>query len=205
MKPQYISQETIDGLCQLRADMEDLETQVVDTGEAHGMSFLDGYFVAFEYACKGALRDFFEDCRPEHRLRLGVTIEDLMEERGTFLILMTLEGHGVGIWDGDWDRFFSHPREGIPALQDHLEVTLGTFADCTGGGILSEQIRYSAYISLDLPCHESHAKALERENKELHKRNRELETENETLKQQRDKAFALGQQTSVFSEHIWED
>jgi hypothetical protein len=31
---------------------------------------------------------------------------DMMQANGGYLVFMTLEGHGVGIWDGSWDQFY---------------------------------------------------------------------------------------------------
>lgn len=49
---------------------------------------------------------------------------DLWNDEGPYLIYMTLAGHGVGIWDGSWDKYFFNPGKDIPKLQKFLEGDL---------------------------------------------------------------------------------
>lgn len=71
--------------------------------------------------------------------------EELMDEEGGYLVLMTLMGEGVGIWDGRWDHFFSDERKEIKALQQHLERRLGKYADDSGGGVLPQAFEEAAF------------------------------------------------------------
>ncbi len=71
--------------------------------------------------------------------------QELMDDEGAYLVLMTLMGHGVGIWDGSWDHFFADERKEIKPLQAHLEKRLGKWADDTGGGILPQAFEEAAF------------------------------------------------------------
>jgi len=71
----------------------------------------------------GKLKDEYDD-------------SDLYDEKGSYLVYMTLAGHGVGIWDGDWDHFFVDDSD-IKDLQRFLEGKLHKYVDDTGGGDLN--------------------------------------------------------------------
>lgn len=147
MKLDYFKEETVDQLVQMAAEYEDLE----DAREAHATPPLFSVLRAFEAACLGALHECLAGGKTSfYYLKENLTPQDLMDAEGPYLILMTLEGHGVGIWDGSWDEFFVNPKRDIPDVQKHLKNALCAFADCTGGGILPEQFRTSAFISLGL-------------------------------------------------------
>lgn len=49
-------------------------------------------------------------------------------------VLLTLEGSGIGIWDGRWSPYLS--EEDIARVQHHLKERLSRYADVTGGGEL---------------------------------------------------------------------
>jgi len=70
---------------------------------------------------------------------------ELLDEEGPYLILMTLNGTGVGIWDGRWDHFFADPKREIPKLTQFLKQELSSFADDTGGGSLNEAFANAAW------------------------------------------------------------
>lgn len=53
-------------------------------------------------------------------------------------VYFTLNGEGVGIWDGRWDHFFRDPEKSIPELTVFLKEKLGKYADETGGGSVNE-------------------------------------------------------------------
>lgn len=76
-------------------------------------------------------------------------VAELMDNEAEYLVLMTLMGHGVGIWDGRWDEFFVDPKKEIPPLQKHLERKLGKFADDTGGGSLPMAFEEDAFETAD--------------------------------------------------------
>lgn len=62
---------------------------------------------------------------------------------GPYLILMTLQGHGVGIWDGSWKDFYT-PKQ-LDSIQTFLEKRLGKFADSSGSGLIDQQLHEAAY------------------------------------------------------------
>jgi hypothetical protein len=81
----------------------------------------------------------------KYPLKEGFDSDDLMDANGAYVVLMTLMGHGVGIWDGRWDKFFNNPKKDIKALGDFLKRKLSRYADDTGGGSLVAAFRDAAY------------------------------------------------------------
>jgi len=74
--------------------------------------------------------------------------EEMMSDDAPYAVLMTLMGHGVGIWDGRWDEYESDSlSKGIDlaALEAALKQALGSYADDTGGGSLNDAINNAAY------------------------------------------------------------
>ena len=141
LETEYFSEKLIGELVVAAAENEGL----VKAREATPTLPLQKLLEAFEVACFGALKE----CAGMY-LKDGVTVDDLMAADGPFLILMTLEGQGVGIWDGSWDEFFDSPKTDISAIGKHLEQRLAYFADCTGDGVIPEGLRVAARLSLDL-------------------------------------------------------
>ena len=72
-------------------------------------------------------------------------VDDLLDDGAAYLVLMTLRGEGVGIWDGDWDHYFVDGDRGIKVLGRLLEQKLGQYADDTGGGSINEALEEAAY------------------------------------------------------------
>jgi len=70
----------------------------------------------FERALSKALSVWVQKHPPED----GSTVEDLMDEEAGYNVFMTLEGHGVGIWDGRWDHFYKNTT----SLEKFLERAL---------------------------------------------------------------------------------
>jgi hypothetical protein len=72
----------------------------------------------------------------------GADADDLWDAEAPYIVLMTLRGEGVGIWDGRWDRFYTD-RE-IKRVEAILERRLRRFADDTGSGSLEEAFMNAA-------------------------------------------------------------
>ncbi len=70
-------------------------------------------------------------------------VEIVENENGGYLVFMTLEGHGVGIWDGRWDHLYTQDQ--IEELQEFLEKKVGHYASGTGEGILGEAMMDAAF------------------------------------------------------------
>ncbi len=68
------------------------------------------------------------------------TAEDLWAANGAYLIFQTLNGAGVGIWDGDWTDFY----EDTDKAEKFLKGKLGKFADDSGAGSLNEAFMNAA-------------------------------------------------------------
>lgn len=54
-----------------------------------------------------------------------------------YAVFMTLNGEGVGTWDGRWDKWFRSDSD-IRNLNDHLKKWLSGWAEGTGTGKLNE-------------------------------------------------------------------
>jgi len=79
----------------------------------------------YDAALADALDALVIECPPERG-----TADDLWDANGPYLVLMTLRGEGVGIWDGDWESFYPDTSE----AELFLKARLSRFADVTGGG-----------------------------------------------------------------------
>lgn len=71
----------------------------------------------------------------------GATVSDLMRAGGAYAVFMTLEGHGVGIWDGRWGRFYDDTTKlerflerAVTREYDALTNAIRDAAFETGGG-----------------------------------------------------------------------
>lgn len=98
------------------------------------------YRLAKEYdAALASVLDEIERGFPAHE---STTADDLWDAEGPYLVLMTLRGEGVGIWD-EWDRFFN--KDELDKVQSYLEERLGRFADVASGGLLDSAFVDAAY------------------------------------------------------------
>lgn len=94
----------------------------------------------FDFAVASALDSLVTEIPPRGR----ASADDLWYANGPFLILMTLRGEGVGIWDGTWDDFYD--SQTIESrVQPFLESKLGEYADISGGGRFEEALMNAAY------------------------------------------------------------
>lgn len=92
---------------------------------------------AYDAALWSALEALVKKCPPKGK----ATVEDLWAAEAPYLVLMTLRGEGVGIWDGRWDEFYKDTDD----ASDFLESRLSKFADGAGGGKLEEAFLNAAY------------------------------------------------------------
>jgi len=96
----------------------------------------------FESAVYAALDEWTR----KHPPRDGSSVDELFEEgNAPWNVYATLVGHGVGIWDGRWDQYYSEKE--IEQLRKFLEKRLGKFADVTGGGSLGEAFHEAAHAA----------------------------------------------------------
>lgn len=74
-------------------------------------------------------------------------ISNLVDERGAYLVLMTLMGNeDQGIWDGAWDYLFVNPRKSVRSLDRYVVRALRKHAH-NGTGPMSEVLRAAAYAA----------------------------------------------------------
>lgn len=133
--PARLSDDVIMGLLEMEA-----ESQELDRSEVGITDELEAAIDAYEAALETALEEVVERWPPAD----GATIEDLEDVgKAAYLVLMTLRGEGVGIWDGDWDEFYS--REEIDEIEEYLKRKLGKFADDSGSGSLNEAFMNAAW------------------------------------------------------------
>jgi hypothetical protein len=76
----------------------------------------------------------------EHPPENGGSAADLWAAEAPYLVLMTLGGEGVGIWDGSWDEFYSN----TDAAQKFLKKCLTRFSDSTGAGLIDDALLVAA-------------------------------------------------------------
>jgi hypothetical protein len=95
---------------------------------------------------ESAVYEALDEWTRKHPPRDGSSVDDLFEEGdASWNVYATLVGHGVGIWDGRWDQYYSEKE--IEQLTKFLEKRLGKFADVTGGGSLGYAFHEATYTA----------------------------------------------------------
>lgn len=95
--------------------------------------------VAKEY--DAALWSALEALVKKHPPKGNATAEDLWDAEAPYLVLMTLRGEGVGIWDGRWDEFYKDTDDAEKFLKSRLKE----FATDGSSGKLEEAFMNAAY------------------------------------------------------------
>lgn len=133
-------------LVDMRAETLDPSGRGVVPSEVSGeISYTDEFVekvFAYENALKEALEEVVERWPPLDE----ATADELFDDEAPFLVLMTLEGHGVGIWDGSWDKHFD--RNQIEKVQAFLKQKLRKYADGSGSGSLPEAMDELVYEAM---------------------------------------------------------
>jgi hypothetical protein len=130
--------ELLHQLIEMEAESGDLGTEDVEVTE-------EVLRVAKEY--DAALASALDELVRTHPPKGGTTADDLWDNMGPYLVLMTLRGEGVGIWDGRWEDFYDHAqlRRG-GAVNDFLKRKLKQFVN-EGSGILDAALMNAAYAA----------------------------------------------------------
>jgi hypothetical protein len=68
----------------------------------------------------------------------GAHYEDLYDDDGAYLVLMTLRGEGVGILDGNWDAHYSDSD--VKKVAKFLQKDLEQWSNVTGSGIFDQAL-----------------------------------------------------------------
>jgi hypothetical protein len=97
----------------------------------------------YEDALREALEEVVEKFPPEDDATAG----DLYNDEAPYLVLMTLMGHGVGIWDGSWDSHYPD-RDTVRAVGDLLKQKLGKYANDAGTGWIIEELETAVYEAM---------------------------------------------------------
>lgn len=126
-------QGTLDQLVQMAAESAELE----DARDAYATEAVVDAAQHFEDDVEVALSAMVRRYPPKG----DATAEDLYEAEGPYLILMTLRGEGVGIWDGSWDEFYDDTK----GPERFLKEKLGKWADDTGAGEFEQVLEDAAY------------------------------------------------------------
>ncbi len=134
-----LGRDTLDQFVDMAAESSELECD--DTPEA--TRDVIKAVEAYERDAKKALEEWVK--KNPDALKEEFDADDLWDEKGSYLILMTLRGEGVGIWDGDWDHFFKEGNSGVDKLSKHLERKLNKHADDTGSGKVNEAFDNAAW------------------------------------------------------------
>lgn len=93
---------------------------------------------------ESALRDALEEVVKRYPPEDDASAADLFNDNAPYLVLMTLMGHGVGIWDGDWDEHYSKTDD----VQALLKQKLGKYADDTGSGRIPQELDMAVYEAM---------------------------------------------------------
>jgi hypothetical protein len=131
-----LTPEDLDWLVEGEAESGDL-----DSRDAQATDELIALAAQFDTAVDASLEEWVST----HPLAADYDVSDLTNDGASYLILMTLRGEGVGIWDGDWDHYFRGGSDEIDKLSDFLKRSLGAYADEGSGGSLDEALRDAAY------------------------------------------------------------
>ena len=82
---------------------------------------------AFTQEVEKASEEYFGKNQDE--LADGASETDFMGAEWVSDVLLTLEGHGAGIWDGDWDHLFQNGNKGVEKMQRFLMKRLSKAHD----------------------------------------------------------------------------
>src|ERR1043166_7572638 len=98
-----------------------------------------------------ALKEVVKRFPPEN----GATADDLWNANAPYLVLMTLRGDGVGIWDGDWDDFYSDTEP----VEKLLKQRLHSYSDGSGSGSLEDAFTNAASETCGDPDYSPNARS----------------------------------------------
>ena len=129
-----LDSELLDDLVRMEAESMEID----DPSSAHATDEVFEEAERFDESLRDLLLDIVEELPP----RDDATARDLYAGNGAYLVLMTLRGEGVGIWDGDWDQFYD--EQDLELVEEALKKGLAEYADDTGGGTLTEALRSAA-------------------------------------------------------------
>lgn len=129
-----LTDDIIHGLLEMEAESQELDPSELDLRVT---TEIEEQVDAYESALDKALIELVRRYPPEN----GASADDLQNADAAYLVLMTLRGEGVGIWDGDWDDFYDNSRlERGGDVWKFLHARLKSFADDTGAGSLNTAI-----------------------------------------------------------------
>lgn len=129
-----LSDDVVSALLEMAA-----ESQELDPHEAEITDRLEREIKKYEKALNETLKELVRGNAPGQ----GATLAQLEGPgEAAYLVLMTLRGEGVGIWD-DWTQWYSDAE--IEEITKFLESKLGKFSDITGGGSLDMAFYDAAY------------------------------------------------------------
>lgn len=124
---------TLDQLVQMAAE----SSEYPNADEAYATQEVRDLASEFDDAVYAALEKLVELYPPKG----GATAEDLYDADGSYLILLTLEEAGAGIWDGSWSEYYDDTDPVVKFLKSRL----GSWSDFTGAGKLEEAFENAAY------------------------------------------------------------
>lgn len=157
----YTSDETLDWLVEGVVERnhhyaetgEDIDkAELVPRGEGKANAALRELWIKYETALRSALFDWASShaqYRPEAYVSAEAWVEAMVGEDAAYNVFMTLNGEGVGIWDGRWEHLFcgSDGSTAVDALGDYLEERLGEYADSCGGGSLNSAMEDCTFLA----------------------------------------------------------
>lgn len=84
---------------------------------------LDEQFYSTLHEYEEKLEEKLEEFCAKWPLAGKYTVTDLMYDGASYNVFMTLQGHGIGIWDGRWDHYWDSNRV-IEVLEIFLKENL---------------------------------------------------------------------------------
>jgi len=124
--------DTLDQLTQMAAESSDCP----NARDAHATPAVHRAADSFKEGVRRVLAAFIRT----HPTKDGSTADDIVNDRlGVYLVYVTLEGHGVGTWDGRWDHLWD--RDDIEEFNKLAKARLS-------GHIKSGKYRHGPYSRL---------------------------------------------------------
>jgi tetratricopeptide (TPR) repeat protein len=139
----HIDDDTLDHLVQVEAESLGLESYYSGSATPKLKQFIAKYEVILQEVLLEWVSEHpllkMETESPEDQVAALMNVHSRFGQ-ASYLVLMTLRGEGVGIWDGSWQHFM--PKNEILQLQKVLKVRLRRYA---GDGLINNAIRDAAY------------------------------------------------------------
>ena len=143
----HTDRDLLDEFCEMAAESAELEhpkdaeatDEVVQIAEEYDAALAEALDEMCEWG--GEYPELFPQVEPDEREHAA---DVLWDAEAPYLVLMTLRGEGVGIWD-DWVEAGYYTDKQIEEVEKFLKKKLGKFASSGGSGKLEQAFYDAAY------------------------------------------------------------